>query len=143
MTHRTYSVHLPDELVDVGFPVTEVTTLDVVLELACPPAAGGVGELEWPEEVGCLGLTLESKKNKVPDGRFAHLLEVGPGGENLVNEILNGEDIVQLEGLLDDTVVGERDALLVDLAVSTLVDQLANRLQIRLAELSSAPGPAK
>ena len=47
-------VHLPDELVDVGFPVAEVTTLDVVLELACPPATGGVGELERPKEVRCL-----------------------------------------------------------------------------------------
>ena len=47
-------VHLPDELVDVGFPVAEVTTLDEMLELACPPATGGVGELERPKEVRCL-----------------------------------------------------------------------------------------
>ena len=45
------SVHLADELVDVGLPVAEVTTLNVVLELARPPAAGGVGQLEGPEEV--------------------------------------------------------------------------------------------
>ena len=44
-------VHLPDELVDVAFPVAEVTTLDVVLELPCPPATSGVGELERPQEV--------------------------------------------------------------------------------------------
>ena len=44
-------VHLADELVDVGLPVAEVTTLNVVLELARPPAAGGVGKLEGPEEV--------------------------------------------------------------------------------------------
>jgi hypothetical protein len=44
----TTLVHLPDELVDVSFPVTEITTLDVVLELPCPPATSGVGELEWP-----------------------------------------------------------------------------------------------
>ena len=47
-------VHLADELVDVGLPVTEVTALDEVLELPCPPAASGVRELEWPEEVGRL-----------------------------------------------------------------------------------------
>lgn len=47
-------VHLPDELVDVGFPVAEVSTLNVVLELACPPAASGVRELERPEEVARL-----------------------------------------------------------------------------------------
>ena len=48
-------VHLADELVDVGLPVAEVTTLNVVLELARPPAAGGAGQLEGPKEVG--GLT--------------------------------------------------------------------------------------
>ena len=50
--NTTYNlVHLADELVDVGLPVAEVTTLNVVLELARPPAAGGVGQLEGPEEV--------------------------------------------------------------------------------------------
>lgn len=44
-------VHLSDKLVDVVLPVTEVTALDVVLELACPPATSGVGEFERPEEV--------------------------------------------------------------------------------------------
>ena len=46
-----FSVHLPDELVDVAFPVAEVSALDEVLELACPPATSGVRELEGPEEV--------------------------------------------------------------------------------------------
>ena len=35
-------VHLPNEFVDVGFPVAVVATLNVMLELACPPAASGV-----------------------------------------------------------------------------------------------------
>ena len=53
--HRTqHLVHLSDELVDVGFPVAEVTTLNVVLEFACPPATSRVGELEGPQEVGGL-----------------------------------------------------------------------------------------
>ena len=50
----TTLVHLSDELVDVGFPVTEIATLHVVLELPRPPSTSGVGELEWPQEVGCL-----------------------------------------------------------------------------------------
>lgn len=54
-------VHLSNELVDVLFPVTKVSTLDKVLELACPPAASGVGELEGPKEVGCLE-TASSKR---------------------------------------------------------------------------------
>ena len=47
-------VHLSDELVDVGFPVTEITALHVVLELPCPPSASGVRKFERPQEVGCL-----------------------------------------------------------------------------------------
>jgi hypothetical protein len=45
---------LSNKLVDVGFPVAEVTTLNIMLELACPPATSGVGELEGPQEVGNL-----------------------------------------------------------------------------------------
>ena len=109
-------VHLADELVDVGLPVTEVTALDEVLELPCPPATGGVGQLEWPKEV-------------------VGLLEVRASGEDLVHEILNGEDVVLAESLLNDGVVGEGDALLVDLAVAALVDKLTDGLQVGLAAM--------
>ena len=54
LTPDVSSVHLANELVDVGLAVAEVTTLNEMLELPCPPAAVGVGELEWPEEVRCL-----------------------------------------------------------------------------------------
>ena len=37
------------------------------------------------------------------------------------------------ERFLNNGVVGQGDALLVDLAVAALVDELANRLQVRLA----------
>ena len=107
-------VHLPDEGVDVLLTVTKVTTLDVVLELASAEATSGVGELEGPEEVG-------------------GLLEVGAGGDDLVDEILNTEDVVLAEVLFDDLVVGEGDALLGDLAISTLVDQLADSFEVGLA----------
>ena len=109
-------VHLADEGVDVVLTVAKVTTLDEVLELACPPATVGVGELERPKEVG-------------------RLLEVGTSGEDFVHEILNGEDVVLAEGLLNDGVVGEGDALLVNLAVAALVDKLADRLQVGLAAM--------
>lgn len=36
------SVHLSDELVDVVFPVTKVTTLHIVHELALSPTTSGV-----------------------------------------------------------------------------------------------------
>ena len=42
--------HLPQELVDLVLPVAEVSTLDKVVGLL-PPAAGGVVQLEGPQEV--------------------------------------------------------------------------------------------
>lgn len=61
------------------------------------------------------------------------LLEVGASGSDLVDEILDTKDVVFAERLLDDGVVGEGDALLVDLAVPALVDQLPDGFNIRFA----------
>lgn len=82
-----------------------------MLELAGTEATSGVGELEGPQEVG-------------------GLLEVGADGEDLVDEILKADDAVLAEVLLNDGVVGKSDALLVDLAVSTLVDELLDGLEV-------------
>jgi hypothetical protein len=59
---KVHSVHLADELVDVGFTVTEVTTLNKVLELARPPATVRVREFEGPEEVRCLHRSVSREK---------------------------------------------------------------------------------
>ena len=91
--------------------VAKVTTLNEVLELAAAETTSGVAELEGPQEVG-------------------GLLEVGADGVDLVDQILHTDNAVLAEVLLDDGVVGERDALLVDLAVSALVDQLLDGLQV-------------
>lgn len=107
-------VHLADEGVDLLLAVAEVTTLDEVLELAGAEAAGGVGELEGPQEVG-------------------GLLEVGADGVDLVDEIFHADDAVLAEGLLDDGVVGQGDALPVDLAVAALVDELLDGLEVGVA----------
>ena len=50
-----------------------------------------------------------------------------------MDEILNTEDVVFTKVGLDDIVVGQRDALLVNLAVTALVDQLTDCLQVGLA----------
>ena len=63
-----------------------------------------------------------------------HLLEVGARSEDLVHEILDGKNVVLPERLLNHRVVRERDSLLVDLAVSALVDKLADGLEVRLAK---------
>ncbi len=107
-------VHLPNEGVDVLLTVAKVTALNEVLELAGAEAAVGVAELEGPQEVG-------------------GLLEVGADGQDLVDEILHADDAVLAKVLLDDGVVGEGDALAVDLAISALVDELLDALQVGVA----------
>ena len=47
---------------------------------------------------------------------------------NLVQEILDANDAKPSEGFLDDSVVGERDTLVLDLSVASLVDQFSRRL---------------
>lgn len=64
---------------------------------------------------------------------ISHLLEVGASGGDLVHEVLDRKDVVLAKALFDDSVVGKGNALLVDLSIATLVDQLADRLQVRLA----------
>lgn len=95
-------------------PIAKVTTLNEVLELAGAEATSRVAELERPQEVGCL-------------------LEVGADGVDLVNKILHADDAVLAEVLLDDGVIGKGDALTVDLAVSALVDELPDALQVGVA----------
>lgn len=104
-------VHLADESVDVLLTVAKVTTLDEVLELAGVEATVGVGQLEGPQEVG-------------------GLLEVGANSVDLVDEILHADNAVLAEVLLNDGVVGQGNALLVDLSVTALVDELLDALQV-------------
>ena len=80
-------------------------------ELAGPEAAVRVGQLERPQEV-------------------ASLLEVRSNCVDLVNQILHTDDAVFAQVILDDLVVGQGSALLVDLAITTLVDQFTHSLEI-------------
>lgn len=93
--------------------VTGLTTLDVVNELALLEAAVGARELERPQE-------------RVRD------LEVGASGGNLVDKVLNRDDAVLAKMLLNDAVVRDRDALTVDLGEATLVNKLADGLEVGL-----------
>ena len=103
--------HLLDKSVDVLLSVTQVTTLDVMLELPRSEATSWVAQLEWPQEV-------------------ADLLEVRSDSDNLVDQILHADNAEFAQVVLNQLVVGERDALLVDLPISTLVDELADRLEV-------------
>lgn len=66
------------------------------------------------------------------------LFEVGANSEDFVDKVLDGKDVVFSECLLDHLVVGERHSLFVDPSVTAFVDQLADSLEVWLAEESSA-----
>ena len=102
---------MSDQSVDLVLTVTEVTTKNVVVELSWAETTSWVAELEWPEEVGSL-------------------LEVGADGEDLVDQIFHTDDTVLAEAGLDDGVVGKSNTLLVDLSVTTLVDELTDGLEV-------------
>ena len=109
ITNHANSVHSADELVNELLSVSESTesfSEGVSLDLE---ATEWGGELEWPQEV-------------------VGLLEVWSAGDNLVDEVLNAGDSVLAEGVLNDGVISEWDSAVVDLTVSSLVDQFSNCL---------------
>lgn len=110
----TSLIHLLEQGIDVLFPITQVTTLDVMLELPCSEATCRVGKLEGPQEV-------------------AGLLEVGTNGEDFVDQILHADDAILTQVVFNELVVGKSNALLVDLAIAALVDQLTDRLEVGIA----------
>lgn len=67
------------------------------------------------------------------ENALGDLLEVRSSGGDLVDDILDRDDSVLSESALDDGVGGQGDALLVDLAVSALVDELADGLEVGLS----------
>ncbi|KND92737.1 hypothetical protein TOPH_02882 [Tolypocladium ophioglossoides CBS 100239] len=113
-TNGTALVHLADESIDGLLAIAQVTTLDEVLELAGTESTSGVAELKGPQEVG-------------------GLLEVGSDGVDLVDQVLHADNAVLAEVLLNDGVVGQGSALLVDLAVAALVNELLDGLQVGVA----------
>lgn len=88
-----------------------VTALHEMSEFSGAETSSWVAELKGPQEVG-------------------GLLEVGADSEDLVDQILHAHDAVLAEAALDEGVVSEGNALLVDLSVSTLVDELTDGLQV-------------
>lgn len=94
-------VHLPDQLIDLVFTVTQITPLDEVLKLPFTEAASRAVKLEWPQKV-------------------RGLLEVGTNGVNLMDQILHTDHTVLAQVLLDDLVVSQGQTLLINLSISAL-----------------------
>lgn len=101
-------IHLLDQRVDLLLPVPQITTLDKVLELPRPESTRRVRQLERPQKV-------------------ARLLEIWPHRHNLMHQILHADDAELAQVLLHDLVIREGDSLLVDLSISALVDEVADR----------------
>jgi len=102
---------LADEVVDQLLTVTVVTTLGEVGLLHVGVAAQRRRELEGPQEV-------------------VSLLELGADGEDFVDQILNADDVELAQSLGDNGVVSQGNTLLVDLAETALVDELADGLEV-------------
>lgn len=83
-----------------------------MLELAGTEPTGRVAQLEGPKKIGSL-------------------LEIGADGVNLMDKILHTDKAVLAQIILDELIVGQGDALLIDLAVAALVDEVAHCLDRR------------
>ena len=82
-----------------------------MLELPRSETTSGVAQLERPKEV-------------------TGLFEVRSDGGNLVDQVFHTDDAELAQVVLDQLVVGEGDALLVDLAIAALVDEFTNGLEV-------------
>lgn len=103
---RTSSEHSLDQFVDLVLSVAPDATLLVRMSLLSEALLRGV-KLEWPEEV-------------------VSLLEVRTDGDDLVDKIFNAGNALATEMLFNDSVVRERNSGTVDLAVTSLVDELGD-----------------
>ena len=78
-----------------------------MLEFPRPESTSGVAQLEWPQKV-------------------TSLLEIRSDSNNLMDQVLHTDDAKFAQLLLDDLVIGEGNALLVDLSIAALVDEVAD-----------------
>lgn len=82
-----------------------------MVELSSSETTVRVGQVEWPQEV-------------------VGLLEVRTNSVNLVDQVLNGQNTVFTQVGLDDGVLRQRNSLLVNLTVTSLVDQFSDGSQV-------------
>lgn len=102
-----------DEVVDLDTLITARTAFDEVVQFLAFEATLWRRKLNWPQEVGSF-------------------LEVWADSEDFVDDIFNAFESLFAQTSLDDGVGGKWDSLAVDLAKATLVDDFANRLQVRI-----------
>lgn len=62
------------------------------------------------------------------------LLEMRPNGIDLINKIIHGDNAKFTKRTLNQSVIGERDPLMIDLAEPTLVDKFADGFSCGITE---------
>ena len=107
-------IHLLDQSIDLLLPIPQITPFDKMFELPRSEPPSGIRQLERPKKI-------------------ARLLEIRPHGHDLMDQIFHADDPELAQVLLDDLIVGQGDALLVDFAVAALVDQVADGLDRRVS----------
>jgi len=85
-----------------------------MLEFPRPESTSRVTQLKWPQKV-------------------TSLLEIRPHSNNLMDQVLHTDDAKFAQLLLDDLVISEGNALLVDLSVAALVDEVADGFDTGIA----------
>lgn len=87
--------HFLQEVIDLVFSISKVSTLNKVVGLLSP-SSGWVVELEWPQEVG-------------------GILEVGSNRQDLVDQVLNTDDAHLAKLGLNDLIRGDWGAVSINL----------------------------
>jgi len=95
----------------VVFSVTQVTAFDEVLKFTSTESTSWIRKLEWPKEI-------------------VDLLEVWSNGKDFMDNIFNADDTIFAKLGLNDSIVAQWNALLVDLSVTTLVDQFTDGFEV-------------
>ena len=80
-----------------------------------PQATSWVGELERPKEIVCF-------------------FEVGANCEDFMNQVLDTDNSKLSKIFFDQRVICNRDALLVNLDIATLIDKLTYTLEVWVSE---------
>ena len=107
-------IHLPNKLINILLPIPQIAPLHKMLKLPSPKPTIRIAQLERPQKV-------------------TRLLEVRPHSIYLMDQILHTHNAILPQILLDDLVIRERDALLIDFPISAFVDQGADGFEVRVA----------
>lgn len=103
-----------DQRIDLVLAVARLATLNKVRHLLSLEATRRVGHVEGPQE-------------------RIDVLEIGADSEEFVHHVFDADDAEFAQGLLDDLIIGDGDALLVHFGESALVDERAHALEVGVA----------